>query len=266
MGNRMLRDWTRSDKIDKVSDKAERFFTRLIMKVDDYGCYYAHTGMLKADLFPLKLDSIREADITRWMAECQKAGLIVLYESKNKKYLQILDFKQRLDRAKAKFPLPDESREIVNDLPPENEVENEVEKEEEISADAPGDSGSGNLSPKKMKEERTPGAEIQMPFGPEFLNAWANWLQYKKDQFKFKYKSLQSEQAALNELVGLSGNNEQTAIAIINQSIAKTWRGLFELKQSINGTSYQQPVIGNQNRNTEKGGTSTDRIEALRNW
>ncbi len=138
MPNRMLRDWTQSEKIDELTSESERFFTRLIMKVDDYGCFWADTRLLKANLFPLKLDKIREADMLRWMAECQKAGLIVLYEVNQKKYLQIIDFRQRLDRAKAKFPLPtgedplttgkNDFPEIVNDFPPETEVEVEKKK------------------------------------------------------------------------------------------------------------------------------------------
>lgn len=116
----MLRDWTGSDKVNEISVQAERFFVRLIMKVDDYGCFYADSRLLKANLFPLLIDTIREADLLRWMAECQKAGLIVLYEKSNKQYLQIIDFKQRLDRAKSKFPLPvPEPLEVVNDSPPE---------------------------------------------------------------------------------------------------------------------------------------------------
>ena len=125
----MLRDWTLSDKVDALSVHAERFFTRLIMKVDDYGCFNADTRILKAALFPLKLDSVREADLLRWMAECQKSDLIVIYEVSKKRYLQINDFKQRLDRAKSKYPLPNDngSMEVVNDFPPE--VEREVELE-----------------------------------------------------------------------------------------------------------------------------------------
>ena len=155
MPNRMLRDWTDSDKINSVCIYSERFFTRLIMKVDDFGRFHADTRLLKANLFPLLLDTVREADLLRWMTACQKAELIVLYEVNNKKYLQIIDFKQRLDRAKAKFPAPPENnehqvnkndtqdidtvsqdidnhlQEVVNEIPPELEVEVEVEKEEE---------------------------------------------------------------------------------------------------------------------------------------
>lgn len=138
MPNRMLRDWTNSDKVNSLSPQAEVFFVRLIMKVDDFGCFWADTRLLKANLFPLKLDKIREADMSRWMDECWKAGLIVLYEESGKKYLQVRDFRQRLDRAKAKFPLPDnESPEVVNEFPPEarsrtrsrKEVEPEGERE-----------------------------------------------------------------------------------------------------------------------------------------
>lgn len=103
----MLRDWTDSEKMMELSAQAERFFVRLIMKADDYGCYYADTRLLRASMFPLLLDTIREADITRWMAECQKAGLIVLYEVAGKKYLQIKEFNQRLRARKSRFPMPE---------------------------------------------------------------------------------------------------------------------------------------------------------------
>ena len=142
MPNRMLRDWTDSEKINSLSVQSERFFIRLIMKVDDYGCFSADTRLLKANLFPLLLDNIREADLLRWMAECQKAELIVLYENSKKKLLQIVDFKQRLDRAKSKYPLPQtlthepqviitNPREVVNDYPHE-EKRREVEREVEV--------------------------------------------------------------------------------------------------------------------------------------
>lgn len=125
MPNRMLRDWTASDKINSLSVHAERFFVRLIMKVDDFGCFHADHRLLKSFLFPLLVDGVREADISRWITECEKAGLIVLYEAETKRYLQILDFRQRLDRAKAKFPLPLKTKPLtsVNEIPPEVEVE-----------------------------------------------------------------------------------------------------------------------------------------------
>lgn len=130
----MLRDWTLSDRVNSMSVHAERFFVRLIMKVDDHGCFHADSRVLKSFLYPLLSDSIREADLVRWMAECQKADLIVIYESSGKKYLQIKDFRQRLDRANSKYPLPlienqsvSVGQPVVNETPPEVEVELEVE-------------------------------------------------------------------------------------------------------------------------------------------
>lgn len=129
MPNRILRDWTGNDRMNAVSIYAERFFTRLMMKADDFGCFYADTRLLKANLFPLLLDSIREADLSRWVAECQAAGLIVLYESKSKKYLQIQDFRQRLDRMCSKFPKPNDNQVLAGDTTARREVETNPETE-----------------------------------------------------------------------------------------------------------------------------------------
>jgi hypothetical protein len=138
---RMLRDWTGSDKVNGLSVYAERFFLRLIMKVDDYGCFYADARLLKANLFPLLLDNIREADLLRWMAECQKAGLIVLYEVQAKQYVQIQNFKQRLDKARNKFPLPDSTDfpEVVNEFPAETETEKKPKNTTAAAADSESD-------------------------------------------------------------------------------------------------------------------------------
>lgn len=105
MPNRMLRDWTDSEKVDTLSVHAERFFTRLIMKVDDYGRYPASPKYLRAMLFPLKED-MRETDISRCLNECQVAGLIALYEVEKKEYVQINDFRQRLRQKTEKYPCP----------------------------------------------------------------------------------------------------------------------------------------------------------------
>jgi hypothetical protein len=104
MPNRILRDWTDSEVINKLSVHAERFFTRLIMAADDYGCYHASPILVKARLFPHKTHEMREADISRLLDECQKAGLIALYEVNGKKYLEINEFNQRLRIKKRQFP------------------------------------------------------------------------------------------------------------------------------------------------------------------
>jgi hypothetical protein len=106
MSRRMLRDWTDSKKVDMLSAEAERLFTRLIMKADDYGGYHAEPALLIAFLFPYKTKKIKEADIERWLTECEEAALLVTFDHDEKRYLHIFEFGQRLDKAKAKFPFP----------------------------------------------------------------------------------------------------------------------------------------------------------------
>ena len=94
--------------MDKLDAFEERFFTRLIMKVDDFGCFHADVRLIKANLFPLKTD-IRDTDISRWLAACEKAGLITIYNVAKKEFLQITNFKQVLRQKTHKFPLPNDS-------------------------------------------------------------------------------------------------------------------------------------------------------------
>lgn len=77
-----------------------------------------------------------------------------------------------------------------------------------------------------------------------FKHAWEQWKSYKKAEYKFTYKSTDTEQVTMNSLQALSGNNEQTAIKIINQSIANNWKGFFALKVNDNAaTSEYKPYV-----------------------
>lgn len=138
MPNRILRDWTDSESVDTLSVNAERFFTRLIMKADDYGRYNANIKFLKSTLFPLKTD-VRETDIALWLTECKKCGLIALYDVASKNYLQIENFKQALRQKREKFPAPqmhsgcvaDDKHTHSNCVPETKRNESEVETETE---------------------------------------------------------------------------------------------------------------------------------------
>jgi hypothetical protein len=269
MPNRMLRDWTGSDKVNSLSVYAERFFTRLIMKVDDYGCFYADERLLKSHLFPLLIDSIRVADLLRWMTECQKAGLIVLYEYANNKYLQILDFKQRLDKARSKFPLPDtvvnEFRETVNEFPAEREEEKEPEPEVEPELEKKRGFSKKNFSnnQKNKSQDAGPPPQLVYPFvSDEFLRMWNQWKIYRAVQDKFTYKSPQSEQAALSELANMAKGFEDAAMGIIRQSMANGWKGLFELKITDNGTN--KPGAAKHGRNSGAYSLADDIKEKLK--
>lgn len=137
MANRILRDWTCSETINEISESAEIFFTRLIMKADDFGRFYGSPKLLKAQLFPLKDYSFKS--IEKWRDECVKIGIIFIYESDGKEYLEIRDFNQRLRLMKSKFPEPltvdcqmTVNCQTIDGLKRNrNETENEVETEEE---------------------------------------------------------------------------------------------------------------------------------------
>lgn len=86
--------------------------------------------------------------------------------------------------------------------------------------------GNMNIEDEVEKEEG-----VIFPFdSEEFKKWWGYWKEYKSKDHKFKYKSHISEQAALKELSNFANGNENIALQIIEQSIAKGWKGFFELK------------------------------------
>lgn len=103
MAERMLRDWTQSESINLLSAEAERFFTRLIMKADDFGNYVGNTKLLKAALYPLK-DKFKESNIESFIGECENSGVIISYEVDGKRYLNIPNYGQRMRQMRGKYP------------------------------------------------------------------------------------------------------------------------------------------------------------------
>ena len=85
---------------------------------------------------------------------------------------------------------------------------------------------------------------VIFPFNSEeFKKQWEYWKNYKSKEFKFKYKSSQSEQAALKQLANLSNNNEITAIEIIHQSFANGWKGFFAINNNQHGKGKESNSI-----------------------
>jgi len=137
MPNRIIRDWTDSERIDGISFQAEVLLLRVMMKADDLGAYHANPKLINSFCFPLK--NIRETDISRWLQELVSAGLIALYTADNKRYLHIINFGQRMRTIKSKHPQISENE--LNDFmsatcqqpadipPPEEETETEDEVE-----------------------------------------------------------------------------------------------------------------------------------------
>lgn len=118
MPNRIVREgMLTSEKVDKLSASEERFYVRLMLKADDYGRHEANPRLLKSVLFPLK-DDLRDADMSRELAACERAGLVRCYEVAGKRYLEISNFGQRT-RFNSKCPDPPDHSQTIDGLSPD---------------------------------------------------------------------------------------------------------------------------------------------------
>lgn len=104
MPNRIIREAIlSSEAVETLGWPEEVFYRRLHSIVDDYGRTEANPQLLRSRCYPLRTDNVRTADITRWMAACQKAGLILGYEVAGKQYLEVIKFGQQ-QRSPSKYP------------------------------------------------------------------------------------------------------------------------------------------------------------------
>ncbi len=92
---------------------------------------------------------------------------------------------------------------------------------------------------RKVKEIKTINTNS---FSLDFLVDWKTWIDYKKTNHKFTYKTIESEQIAFNHLYKLSNENQSNAREIINVSIANGYKGLFELKTNQNAKPTNQQL------------------------
>ena len=103
------------------------------------------------------------------------------------------------------------------------------------------DDKCGQKTTKKSKEKKSK-KESSLHLSNLNKSTWQLWIDYKKSQFGFSYKRLESEQIALNDLIRLSNDKNSLALSVINQSISNGWKGLFELKS--NGQSSNKKLAG----------------------
>lgn len=133
MAKRLLKDWTASSKIDAISVEAEVFFTRLIMKADDYGSYHANPKLLRSALFPLREVTLQQ--IGAWVFECIEVGLIFSYEADGKEFIRINEFGQRLRSKTNVFPHPADNALTSGGQPAANMRLEEKRREVEIEGE-----------------------------------------------------------------------------------------------------------------------------------
>ena len=90
----------------------------------------------------------------------------------------------------------------------------------------PKKTSSMKIEDRSMKKED----EVIYPYTKkEFINIWNNWKIYKSKEFKFKYRTKQSEQAALKKLAN-EAENESHAVESIESAMANGWKGIYPQK------------------------------------
>ncbi len=104
--------------------------------------------------------------------------------------------------------------------------------------------------------------EIENPFSDAFKATWKLWKDYMSMSYQFEYKSIISEQMALNHAVELSGGFEDKAIKIINQSIRLQYKGFFPLRQTTNGENGKSKKSGSGSNQTGSSSTLREGVQA----
>lgn len=81
-----------------------------------------------------------------------------------------------------------------------------------------------------------------------FKDCFFRWLDYKRER-KEQYKALSSVKAAYSKLVRLSNGDPEKAATIVEQSIAASWKGLYELNgdKCGNPSGMQTGVVLREN-------------------
>lgn len=133
MPNRMLKESIKtSTEIDKLSWFEECVFYRLVVTVDDYGCYDGRVIVLRNELFPTK-DCITRKNVEDAIEKLESVNLLVRYEADGKPYIYLPTFgdHQRLRNKHRKYPAPD-----LSDKRPSNDsqltADCQLELEEEL--------------------------------------------------------------------------------------------------------------------------------------
>lgn len=72
-------------------------------RADDYGRHPKHPSLLRAALFPLRIDKVTNDDIVGRLDEYERARLLQSFLSEEKPCIEIVRFKQRI-RSPSKYP------------------------------------------------------------------------------------------------------------------------------------------------------------------
>lgn len=194
MPNRVIREGILdSERIENLVRKygfdAENFYRRLMSVADDYGRFDGRISVIMARCYPTLLDYITEQQVEKWLMATidPDVGLVKMYEVDGRKYIEILDFGQRLRIQKARYPEPKKTDDSQMTVKCQSDVglnrresegnpnTNTNLKRIEKNLSAP-QSGSGETTPaKKPKAEK--------PTNPDHAPMVDWWTRKWKDKY-----------------------------------------------------------------------------------
>ena len=95
-----------SEEIDGLAWDEEVFFYRLMVNCDDFGRFDARPQILRAKLYPLKVDKLKSKDVERYLGALVRGKLAHVYLVGDRPYLQMITWdKHQQKRAKhSKYP------------------------------------------------------------------------------------------------------------------------------------------------------------------
>jgi len=109
MPNRIIKESIcTSDNLNGLSCEEEILFYRLMVNCDDYGRLDARPTILRAKCFPLKIDTITDDDINRWLARLEEHNLVKLYTVEDRQCLSLVTWEdhQQVRAKRSKYPSP----------------------------------------------------------------------------------------------------------------------------------------------------------------
>lgn len=231
MPTRYLKPGVRdSEAIDSLTPLAETLFYRLLVTVDDFGRYDGRPAMVKAHCFPIK--DMTPAKCAALLEELHTAGLVHIYTTDGKPCLQMCKW-DNVPRAKeSKYPAPeDDCTHLYTSASKPRTVLPLTETE------------TGTETETVNRNRKAPdGAPDVFPEGLD-VRSWERWLAYRKEIGKsLKPASIPSAQQALVKY----GDQQE---AVVEQSIANGWQGLFALKAGqAGGVVNKQAAVEQRNQ------------------
>jgi hypothetical protein len=205
-----------SARVAKLKPAEEVFYRRLQSIVDDYGRYEADLQLLRSKCYPLQVDDVGAKDIAEWLAACQAADLIRVYEVAGKQYLEILRFGQQL-RSKSKCPDPpsiDSNREQPPSVVHLGVSVSEVVSEVEVVVE------------KKGSRKRAPAYDASTYAIPDWLDTevWQRWCRDRRERKKPITEEGARQQVNKLDAYRLAGVKPE---AVLNHAIEGGHQGLF---------------------------------------